>query len=669
MGPMYLLLPLLFVACTAEKPSGTDSKGEEQPPVAMDADSDGYGNSSSTSQACDAPSGSSAVGGDCNDANNAVSPAATERCDSLNSDEDCDGLTDDLDSNATGKISYYADTDGDGYAGSSSSSFCDMPSGYYSSSSDCNDSNTAIHPGASEVCDAANTDEDCDGLADDTDSSVSGKTSWYVDSDGDGYGSSTAVSACDAPAGSVSSSSDCNDASASISPGATEVCGDSVDQDCSGADRACPGWGGSESADASYDHKIYGIGLQAQFGVGLAGGDFDGDGVGDLLVGDPGYNYSGAAAGAVFGYYGPLTSGAWLASAHDDFLNYNTYAAYDGIYGGQIANIGDITADGREDFLVLASNSSSLSYRGGDSGLSTYGYYIRTMACNSGGAVGNWDGGTNQDYFCADSTFSVSKGTVYVYSGLGSFSSGSYTGESSSDYAGYGAAAGDFDGDGLDDLVIGAYGNDSGGSEAGAVYLVLSPGTYGNRLLSAADAKITGSAASDNLGRTVKVFSDRDGDGYADMLIGAPGQDSAASNAGALYIVTNPSSGSISTVAWGTLTGEVASDGLGTAGVTIGEWDGDGVEDVVAGARNSDRSSSNAGAAFLFYGPTAGTQNAGAADMIWNGVNTSDYFGYTAATIPDMDGDGKDELALSALNGGHSTVAIATGAVWIWMGR
>src|SRR5204862_534258 len=87
------------------------------------------------------------------------------------------------------------------------------------------------------VCDDADTDEDCDGLADDDDSSVAsaGMSTWYADADADGYGTSTAsTSACDVPAGYGEGTDDCDDTNAAINPAATEVCGDAVDDDCDG---------------------------------------------------------------------------------------------------------------------------------------------------------------------------------------------------------------------------------------------------------------------------------------------------------------------------------------------------------------------------------------------------------------------------------------------------
>ncbi len=207
----------------------------------QDSDADTYGNLQSTLDRCDLPSGYVADSRDCNDGDASINPSATEICDSSNVDEDCDGLSDDADSSVSSatKSTWYQDSDADTYGNLQATiARCDLPSGYVANSTDCNDTNAAINPAATEICDSSNVDEDCDGVADDSDSSVSAatKSSWYQDSDGDSYGNlSISLSRCDQPAGYVSSSTDCNDSSAVISPAATEICDSgNVDEDCDG---------------------------------------------------------------------------------------------------------------------------------------------------------------------------------------------------------------------------------------------------------------------------------------------------------------------------------------------------------------------------------------------------------------------------------------------------
>ncbi|MBK9370244.1 MAG: VCBS repeat-containing protein [Deltaproteobacteria bacterium] len=212
-----------------------------------DADSDGYGDKSDTGAAyCDATSTYKVTTKtDCNDSVSAINPGATEVCDASNTDEDCDGLSDDSDSSASSatKTTYYKDADGDGYGDKSDtgSALCDVSSTYkVTTKTDCNDSSSAINPGATEVCDASNTDEDCDGLSDDADSSVSssGKTTYYKDADSDGYGdkSDTGSALCDVSSTyKVTTKTDCNDSVSAINPAATEVCDASnTDEDCDG---------------------------------------------------------------------------------------------------------------------------------------------------------------------------------------------------------------------------------------------------------------------------------------------------------------------------------------------------------------------------------------------------------------------------------------------------
>ncbi len=219
-----------------------------------DADTDGYAGTTTTST-CDQPTGYLTTSTDCDDTKAAINPGATEVCDASNTDEDCDGLSDDADSSVSSatKGTWYRDADSDGYAGTSTTSTCDIPSGYLTTATDCDDTLAAINPGATEVCDAANTDEDCDGLADDADSSVSSatKSSWYQDSDSDGYGGTTVRSACDLPSGYSATSSDCDDAAAAVNPGATEVCDASdTDEDCDGQ---------ADDADSSVSAATYSV--------------------------------------------------------------------------------------------------------------------------------------------------------------------------------------------------------------------------------------------------------------------------------------------------------------------------------------------------------------------------------------------------------------------------
>ncbi|MCY7411284.1 MAG: T9SS type A sorting domain-containing protein, partial [Chitinophagales bacterium] len=129
------------------------------------------------------------------------------------------------------QFTYYLDGDNDGYGKSTSStSTCSStpPSGYVANSTDCNDANASIKPGATELCNSI--DDDCDNLIDEG----LPQFTYYLDGDNDGYGKSTSsTSTCSStpPSGYVANSTDCNDANASIKPGATELC-NSIDDDC-----------------------------------------------------------------------------------------------------------------------------------------------------------------------------------------------------------------------------------------------------------------------------------------------------------------------------------------------------------------------------------------------------------------------------------------------------
>ena len=183
---------------------GTVDEGVTTPFYA-DSDNDGFGDPSSTKDACSTPTGYSDNSDDCDDSDAAYNPGATEDNCADPNDYNCDGST------------GYTDADGDGTAA------CE----------DCNDNDAAINPGGTELCNGK--DDNCDGTTDGPDAADA--PAWYTDSDGDGFGvEANPIRSCDQPAGTASTFGDCNDSDSAYNPGASESdCTDPNDYNCDGS--------------------------------------------------------------------------------------------------------------------------------------------------------------------------------------------------------------------------------------------------------------------------------------------------------------------------------------------------------------------------------------------------------------------------------------------------
>ena len=191
----------------------------------VDADGDGFGDSTQTVEACSMGLGLSEVDGDCDDENVEVSPNAIEICDGI--DNNCiDGIDE---SSALDAVVWYLDFDSDEYGTSSDTqNACVAPEGYVATADDCDDLSTDINPGIPEICN--NIDDDCDGVIDEADSTDA--QTWYLDYDNDGYGENGyEQTSCYAPLGYVDNDDDCAPIDANANPAASELC-NGVDDDC-----------------------------------------------------------------------------------------------------------------------------------------------------------------------------------------------------------------------------------------------------------------------------------------------------------------------------------------------------------------------------------------------------------------------------------------------------
>ena len=195
-----------------------------------DDDTDGYGVTGDSKCLCAAAAPYAAgAGGDCNDADGAVSPGAVEVCNGA--DDNCNGSTDE--GAAQGCTTYYLDGDKDGFgAAAGAQCLCTQGAGLVTTSGDCDDGNAAVNPNATEACNGV--DDDCDGAVDEA--GTQGCTTWYEDKDNDAHGKPGVSKCICGPEGDFKASvgDDCNDGNSQIHPGAGELC-NGVDDDCDGA--------------------------------------------------------------------------------------------------------------------------------------------------------------------------------------------------------------------------------------------------------------------------------------------------------------------------------------------------------------------------------------------------------------------------------------------------
>jgi len=332
------------------------------------------------------------------------------------------------------------------------------------------------------------------------------------------------------------------------------------------------------------------------FGAFVAtAGDVNGDGFDDVLVGAPNFGNGQSNEGRALLFLGSAgslaTSPAWTAESEQAFARL-----------GPVTSAGDVNGDGFDDVLVGAPDFTDDLYQ-------------------EGGAF------------------------VYLGSATGLATAPAWSAEGDQVFAYFGSAvacAGDVNGDGFDDVLVGAYNFENGEVNEGGAFLYLGSATG---LATSPAWTADGGQTSSLFGAQVASAGDVNGDGYDDVLVGAQQLTDGDSAEGGAFLYLGSALGLASAPAW-TVEGGQPDAALGRSLASAGDVNGDGFDDVLVGAPSASFGEAYEGRVSVYLGSPSGPSTS--PDWTAEGDSPSALFGVSVASAGDVNGDGYDDVILGA---------------------
>jgi len=373
----------------------------------------------------------------------------------------------------------------------------------------------------------------------------------------------------------------------------------------------------------------------ALFGFAVArAGDVNGDGYDDVIVGAWRYDAGEKDEGAAFVFHG---SAAGIPDATPASANTRLESDQaDAWMGESVAAAGDVNGDGYDDVIVGASH-----YDAGETDEGAAFVFLGSAAGIADATPASAQARLESDQ--ADAELGANVG-----------------------------GAGDVNGDGYDDVIVGAWHYDAGETDEGAAFVFYgSAAGIADGTPATARTRITGEQAGAQMGNSVAGAGDVNGDGFADVIVGALTLDAGEADEGTAFVFLGGAAGIADATpasADARFEGNQAEAWMGVSVAGAGDVNGDGYDDVIVGARRYDAGETDEGAAFVFYGSAAGIADGSPATARTRleGDQAGAWMGHGVAGAGDVNGDGYDDVIVGASR--YDAGEPDTGAAFLFLG-